>query len=133
MLGSNGNDRLFGGDDNDTLLGGNGRDFLAGDAGADRLVGGPGNDQMSGGAGDDNFVFYRGASDADMITDFSAGPGSEDVISLYGFGGQIGSFVDILAAAEQVGADVVIDFGGGDVLTLERIAIANLHPDDFVF
>jgi len=37
------------------------------------------------------------------------------------------------AAAMQVGADTVIDFQGGDSLTLIGVAPADLHANDFIF
>ena len=42
-------------------------------------------------------------------------------------------FADVLAAASQVGADTVIDLGGGDTITLAGVARADLDPDDFLF
>jgi hypothetical protein len=33
----------------------------------------------------------------------------------------------------QVGSNVVLDFGGGDSLTLLGVNIASLNADDFIF
>ena len=123
LLGSNGNDRLFGGDGADTLLGGNGSDRLAGEGGADRL---------RGEAGNDIFVFAPGCG-ADLVVDFEAGAGPGDVISLVGFGASLDSFAEAIAAATQVGANVVIDLGGGETITLQGVSVASLAADDFAF
>ncbi|MBE3638840.1 calcium-binding protein [Mangrovicoccus algicola] len=105
--------------------GGAGRDVLTGGAGDDRLDGGQGSDWLTGGAGADTFIY---ASGHDTITDFQDG---EDVIALRldGYGGWAG----VVAAATQYGEDVVIDFGGGDVLTLERTYLGDLDQSDFLF
>ena len=44
----------------------------------------------------------------------------------------IGSLADVLSHATQVNADTVIDFGGGDTLTLRNVVRASLSGDDFV-
>jgi serralysin len=59
------------------------------------------------------------------------GAGSEDRISLSAFA-SITSFADVLARATQVNANTVIDFGGGDTLTLRNVVRGNLNADDFV-
>lgn len=133
MLGSNGNDRLYGGDGNDTMLGGNGRDRLFGDDGRDRMRGDGGADTLAGGDGDDTFLFF-GDSGADVITDFVAGAGSDDVIQFYSPGASFDSFAEILAATTHDGSgNAVIDFGGGNHITLIGVAKADLHQDDFIF
>ncbi len=38
----------------------------------------------------------------------------------------------MLAVATQVGADTVINFGGGDTLTLRNVLRSNLSADDFI-
>lgn len=123
LLGSNGDDRLIGGDDADTLLGGNGRDTLQGDGGDDRL---------KGDDGDDRFNFAPGAG-ADTIVDFAAGAASGDVIGLVGFGPAVDSFAEVMALATQVGADVVINLSGGEMITLLKVTISNLDAGDFAF
>ena len=62
----------------------------------------------------------------------STGAGSEDRISLAAFA-NIGSLADVLSHATQVNSDTVIDFGGGDTLTLRNVVRASLSADDFVF
>lgn len=123
LLGSNGNDRLFGGDGADTMLGGNGNDTLQGDGGADRLRGEGGNDR---------FTFAPG-SGADVIVDFAAGAASGDKISLVGFGPAVDSFAEVMALAAQAGADVVINFSGGETITLLKVTLSSLDAGDFLF
>ena len=110
---------------------GAGNDRLFGGAGPDLLDGGTGADFLNGGAGDDRFI-YRPGDSADVIFGFAAGAGSEDRINLSAFQ-NITSLADVLALATQVGSDTVINFGGGDALTLRNVLRASLSGDDFVF
>ena len=67
------------------VLGGTaGDDVLSAFAGNETLLGGSGNDTLTGGEGDDLFVFRPGDG-VDVILDFTAGSGSEDVIDLLAF------------------------------------------------
>ncbi|MEM9618154.1 MAG: calcium-binding protein, partial [Pseudomonadota bacterium] len=91
-------DLLFGGADGDRLIGGAGDDTLSGVDGNDTFVGGAGDDTMFGGAGDDSFIFTAGV-DGETIADFTVGAGSEDVITLNGFGAAFDAFSDVQAAA----------------------------------
>ena len=98
--------------------------------GGDLLDGGPGADFLNGGGGDD-FIVYRPGDGADTVFGLVTGAGSEDRISVSAFAG-IASFADVLSHATQVDADTVIDFGGGDTLTLRNVVRGNLSADDFV-
>lgn len=115
-IGNNRNNFLDG-DRHDNLLDGRG--------GQDTLKGGRGDDINIGGRGDDIFVFNRD-HDRDTIRDFRSG---HDQIDLNGFG--LGSFRALSKLFVQDGDDVVINFGRGDVLTIEDILIADLSRDDF--
>ncbi|GJL92952.1 calcium-binding protein [Hyphococcus sp.] len=132
LIGGAGEDSLTGGDDNDTLQGGNLGDTLKGQNGDDVLIGGSGDDSLVGGAGNDRFIFGVGEG-ADVISDFTAGMATDDVIDLSGFVTGLDEFSEVIAAASQVGADTVIDFGGGASLTLLGVATGDLHSDDFLF
>ncbi|WP_108260739.1 UvrD-helicase domain-containing protein [Mangrovicoccus ximenensis] len=105
--------------------GGAGDDLLIGGAGDDLLDGGEGNDVMAGGLGADTFVFADGQ---DTVTDFENGTDVID-LQLAGHGG----WSAILAIALQQGGDTVIDFGAGNVLTLEDFHIGDLDQSDFLF
>lgn len=129
-------DVLAGNSAANTLSGNGGADRLAGRRGDDRLDGGAGNDWLSGGPGSDVFVFragYGSETVADLnlgLTPWQARLGRDTLeLDVDGFS----SIDDILAHAVQSGADVVIDFGGGDSLTLEGTALASLNADDFRF
>ena len=102
-----------------------------GGAGDDRFIGSGGNDLFDGGADDDTFVFRPGGG-ADAIAGFVAGAGTDDRIDLKGFGG-IHDLAAVLALATQVGADTVLNFGGGNSITLQNVTRADLDADDFLF
>ncbi|WP_293932604.1 calcium-binding protein [Iodobacter sp.] len=127
MLGSNGNDVLYGtaladkllgldGDDmlggyegNDVLDGGVGQDTLEGDNGQDLLLGGEGNDRLSGGEGTD--TLYGGDG-----LDILFGGGGDDL--LYGDNGNDSLYGnednDLLVGGD--GDDVLDGGSGNDVL-----------------
>lgn len=133
LYGRVGKDVLLGGKGNDLLLSHDGNDVVHGEFGNDTMSGGAGNDLLYGGEGDDRFIFALGDG-ADMIFDFTTGPGSEDEIEITGFGAPFDNFAEILAAARDDGrGNAVIDFGGGDSITLNGLAVSDLHQDDFVF
>lgn len=116
-------ENIFGSNFNDTIVGGNDDNYIRANAGDDILY---------GKNGDDTFAFYKG-HDQDSIYDFVAGAGSEDVIFVGGFGAAFDSFAEVIAAAMQVGANTVINFGGGDQITLVNVQRTALHADDFTF
>ena len=122
------NDRLNGGSGNDHLVGGHGDDVLVGNGGNDVLLGSSGNDQLTGSSGKDKFVFGRGFGQ-DTVVDFKSRQG--DSIKLKLFGQAFDSFGEIQAIASQHGRDTVLDFGGGDVLTLKNVKISDLSAEDF--
>jgi Ca2+-binding RTX toxin-like protein len=84
-------------------------------------------------AGDDTLV-YTAAAPAVTITHFTAGASTPDRINLKAFAAAgIHDLNAVLALATQAGADTVLDFGGGHVLTLEQVTRTDLHADDFIF
>ena len=112
-----------------------GQILLAIDGGADDdvITGSHGNDLLTGGTGNDRFI-WRVGSAADTITDFTAGAGTPDRIDVRAFAGAgIHGISDVLAHATQVGADTVVDFGGGDTMILTNVTKADLSADDFIF
>ena len=130
--GGGGHDRLWASAGNDTLDGGTGNDLLKGQGGDDVMNGGVGLDTLDGAAGDDTFQFDLGGG-ADRFVGFTAGAATDDKIELTGFGVAFDSYAEVIAAATQNGVDTVIDFGGGDIVTLENVALSTLHADDFLF
>lgn len=65
LLGSSGNDTVFGSGADDVIQGGDGNDSLDGAAGDDSITGGDGNDTIDGGDGDDTIA---GQGGDDLIT-----------------------------------------------------------------
>jgi Ca2+-binding RTX toxin-like protein len=137
-LGTNGADVLTGTPADDIIIAAQGNDTLNGDAGNDRLngasgndtlTGGIGNDVLVGGTGDDLFVFANGDGD-DVIDDFVAGAGTDDVVDVTAFG--FANFTALLAAASETGGNTTIALDGDDSVSLIGVRFASLHVDDFL-
>ncbi len=120
VYGNIGNDTCYGGEGDDVVRGGQGDDSVSGDAGSDWLSGDRGNDSLAGGAGADTFNFFVGAG-VDRVTDFNAAEGDKVRIE----GGAAYS-------VRQVGADTLIDLGGGETLTLTGVNSSSL-PVGWIF
>lgn len=132
LHGEDGNDRFFGGSGDDLIYGGAGSDTVYGGAGFDTIDSGAGNDFLQGNFNADRFVFADGHGN-DVITDFDANNDAEqidlrDVSS-------ITNLFDLVAHnnMSQVGVNVVIDTGGGNSITLNRVNIDDLDANDFIF
>jgi serralysin len=129
IVGTATDNRIDGGIGADSLSGAGGNDQLFGMDGNDVLSGGTGNDVLRGGAGEDTFVFATGFG-TDRVTDFTSG---SDLIDLRGLAA-VTSFADLMTDhARQVGSDVWIDAGAGDVLVLRNLTVTGLVVDDFLF
>lgn len=126
--GGSGNDNLFGGRGNDVVYGGSEDDRLSGDSGDDLLSGGTGNDALRGGSGADVFAFMTG-DEADNILDFSDADGDQIALSFEG----VASFADVMIAATETAEGVTLDFGAGDVLTIDGVGLSGLSEGDFIF
>lgn len=124
LSGRKGNDKIWGDAGGDDLFGDNGRDFLRGGKGRDDLDGGKGNDVLFGGGGKDTFHFALGGGQ-DVVKDFS------DPLDKLMFTG-LGTQAQVLAKAANVGSDVVFTFGGGDVLTVLDITLAQIGDNILV-
>jgi Ca2+-binding RTX toxin-like protein len=120
LFGNLGNDTLNGGTDNDLIRGGQGDDVLAGGGGDDWLSGDRGSDTLTGGAGADIFHSFDQAG-IDRVTDFNAAEG--DRVQL-----DAGTSYTL----SQVGADVVVDMGGGNQLILADTQLSGL-PAGWIF
>lgn len=140
IFGGAGNDRLSGGGAKDEIFGGNGHDILVGGFGDDTLDGGIGDDKFKGTAGDDLLTGGTGSDififtpnfGADTISDFDAFDSAEDIHLR-----KVTQITDYVDLAEnhmtQVGADVVINDGNGNTITILNVNIADLGADDFTF
>ncbi|ESQ89094.1 hypothetical protein ABAC460_13575 [Asticcacaulis sp. AC460] len=111
----NGNDR------GNVLIGNDGANVLDGRQSIDTLNGGWGNDTLTGGTGADTFQFSTGSSN-DQILDFQGSAG--DRIDVYAYTGGASN----PALVSQSGADVLIDFGGGNTVLILTDTVDNVVP-----
>jgi len=120
-----GNDTLTGNNSSNVLNGQAGDDILNGEGGNDTIIGGAGNDTLTGGTGADTFNFGFD-SGFDVITDFE----SIDTLDVSGF---YSDFDQVLGATTQNGNDAFIDFGNGDSVQLDNVAVGDLTVENFLF
>lgn len=130
LKGGGGGDRLVGGGAADKLYGQAGSDVLYGKNGGDRLDGGAGDDGLFGGDSADKFVF-RAGYDADLIWDFED---NTDILALDNtlWSGHLSARQVINNFARDLGDDVALEFGGGDVLFVLGVDDAFALVDDIV-
>ena len=114
VYGNLGDDTAEGGDGADWVRGGQGDDTIAGGAGADFMSGDRGSDTIAGGAGADVFNIFSGAG-LERVIDFSFAEG--DRVRIEGGGAYTTS---------QVGADTVVNLGGGDQMVLAGVQLSSL-------
>jgi Ca2+-binding RTX toxin-like protein len=95
---------------------------LNGGEGNDTLIGGD-NDLLIGGAGNDTFLGFGDI----VVDDFHDG----DHIDLSNIAGAT-DFQTVLSHAQNVGSDVVIDFGADHTITLRNVQVSSLGSDDFI-
>jgi Ca2+-binding RTX toxin-like protein len=123
LFGDNGFDVVYGNLGDDTVSGGDGADWVRGGQGADSVSGGAGDDLIWGDRGDDTI---SGGTGADVFHSFS-GTGLDRVID---FSPAEGDRVQLdpgtTYSIRQVGADTVIDLGGGDQVVLVGIQASTL-------
>ncbi|WP_081928722.1 family 16 glycosylhydrolase [Microvirga sp. BSC39] len=101
--------------------------IIAGGAGRQTLDGREGNDILIGGSGSDTFIVSKG-NGSDVIVDFQAGAGG-DVLRLMNYG--FTTLASVKNAMVQVGADVRMDLGGGEVLVFRNQTISQFTADNF--
>ncbi len=102
------------------LTGNSGDNLLTGYAGNDTLHGGAGDDVLTGGSGADRFVFAAGG-DADVFQDVSAAAGDRLYLNDDLWTGTLSAAQVVAQFAGVSGADVVFDFGDGDIITLRGV------------
>lgn len=139
-IGGGGIDRITGNDLANSLAGNAGDDAIYGGNGIDHLDGGADNDlldaggsghgigteTLTGGMGDDTFVYSRGYRHS-VITDFNVTT-DDDFLDISRQ--TIYNFVDLMAAATQVDADTVIDFGNATAGVSDKLTLQNFDLDD---
>ena len=126
-------ERLLATNFDDIVQGGSGDETIQGLGGNDTLGGGAGSDSLFGGAGVDTFLYDTSADGADVISDFRGGSLGSEVIVLTDNNPDFDSFAEVQAAATQVGNNVIIDFGGGNTLTLVNYNLTHLDASAFQF
>ena len=114
VYGNLGNDTCDGGAGNDIVRGGQDNDSLTGGAGDDFVSGDKGDDTVSGGAGADIFHTF-GDAGIDRVLDFSLAQG--DRVQL-----DPGTQYTV----SQVGADTVINMTGGGQMILVGVSMSTL-------
>src|SRR5262245_4920956 len=112
--------------DGQVLDGSQGNDVLIAGKAATVEIGGPG-DTLTGSIKADQFVFYNDFGQ-NKITNFNP---KNDTIWLDHT--EIQNYQQVLADATQVGANVVINDGTGDVIQLDHVQLSGLHASDFHF
>ena len=131
LLSGSGMGFLDAGAGNDMITGTKFADDLRGGAGLDRIEGGAGNDTLTGGADADTFVFNAGFG-LDSILDFAAGSASgHDMLDFST--GVFANFGAVLAASSQSGKDLVINAGGGNMITMKNVTLGTFGSADVVF
>ena len=114
VWGNLGNATLEGGAGNGQVRGGQGDDVVNGGAGTDFVSGARGNDTITGGAGAD---LFHGSQDAgiDRVLDFHLSEGDRVMLD-----------PGTTYTLSQVGADTVIDMGGGNQMILVGVQMSPL-------
>ena len=127
LLGGGGDDRLAGHDGNDRLIGGEGNDRLIAGAGDDRLIGNEGNDRLFGQSGADSFVFRKGF-DRDTVFDFEGGT-DRLLLDDNLWTGTLSKAEVLDTYGRETGTATVLDFGGGDIVRINNVQLADLLDD----
>lgn len=127
-LGSNTENLTLTGTGNTNATGNDGANIITGNAGNNVITGELGSDVLTGGGGNDTFVVNKGDG-SDIITDFSAGAGTGDVVKLNGF--WFNSFADVKSVMTEVGNDVYLKLDGQETLVFRNHHIADFAADDF--
>jgi len=104
--------------------------IIIGNASNNVLEGKGGYDTLTGGAGSDLFVVNPNWG-VDVITDFTAGAGTQDAVM---FSRSIFSnYQQVIGNARPVGSDTWIGDGAGNTVVLQNVLLTSHHPDDFGF
>jgi Ca2+-binding RTX toxin-like protein len=127
---TNGSDTMTGLWTSDTLSGLAGDDSIVGGNGNDTLDGGAGNDTLDGGWGDDTFV-YRAGFGRDMIENFTSPGDHQNTLQIDP--ALVADWTTLLSRTQQVGADLVINVTGSDVITLKNVSKSQFNADDVRF
>ena len=146
--GSGGSDWLVGGQGDDSITAHSGGNLLYGNLGNDTLQGGNGQDILRGGQGDDVIVAGSGHAyiSGDLGNDTETGGSGPDLFhgsqnigidEITNFNYAKGDRVELdpgtnVVSETQVGANTVIDMGGGNQMILQNVQLSSL-PTDWLF
>jgi Ca2+-binding RTX toxin-like protein len=145
--GSGGSDFLVGGQGNDSITAHTGGNQVLGNLGADTLVGGNGFDIIRGGQGDDVITAGSGNQyiSGDLGNDTETGGSGADLFhgsqtigtdEITNFSYAKGDRVELdpgtVFHTSQVGANTVVDMGGGNEMILDNVQLSSL-PSDWIF
>jgi Ca2+-binding RTX toxin-like protein len=124
--GSNRKDQLEGSGETDILSAMVANDTNTVGDGNDTPSGGDGDDILTGGAGTDLFVFHSGGYGQDTVTESNASADQiELAIGLYD------NFQDLQPHMQEVAQDVVTTISDAEAVTLQKVTLADLDPNDF--
>jgi Ca2+-binding RTX toxin-like protein len=98
---------------NDTLNAGAGNDIVVAHGGNDDITGGTGNDRLIGGSGNDTYRFAAG----DGTDTIEESKGAKDTVIITG---------GALPVLSQVGNNLIIAYGSGDVITVKDHFLNNV-------
>lgn len=122
-----GMDRFKGSENRDLAWAGDGNDKIKAFGGNDSVNGEGGDDIMTGGTGSDFFFFmHDDKGGKDIVTDFDAKGGGDNQDYVEGS-------IDQVLSIKQVGDDLVLNYGGGNTLTLLDVDKSDFNADDFKF
>ncbi len=120
-------EKATGGSGDDKLTGNKQGNVLKGKKGDDKLVGKKGNDKLTGDGGEDRFVF-KNKFDKDKIMDFQ--DDKDEIVlddNLWNGNKSVNQILNKFG--EKSGSDFVLDFGGGDILTILDVTKSELKDD----
>lgn len=114
------------------LFGGSGRDVLIGNGSDNVIKGNAGNDRLSGGDGNDRFVFSKGFGN-DVVSDFDAlAAGGQDKLDLRAMGIGSADFANRVDIIDQ-GNDVLLRIDDINTIKLKNVSDVNsVTVSDFV-
>lgn len=139
-LSSRTNGEVHGGDGDETIIGHTADDNIYGGNGDDTLIGGYGLDHMSGGAGNDTFRVLYNEGNTDVIEDFNAIVGDQDVLDLSTLFDANGlGDLDTQTALDtgvlelrQTQSGVVVFLEGSEVVSLADVAVEDLNTSNVI-
>ncbi|MFD1259670.1 calcium-binding protein [Entomomonas asaccharolytica] len=126
LIGGSGDDRLYGENGDDRLEAGEGDDYLYGGAGDDILVAGPGSSFLQGGAGNDTYIIHRGDG---LVTIYDSGSTSDEDKVIF----EDLASTDIALVELIDNNTLVINFSSGDKVIFQRRTLSTNQIASYQF